>query len=164
MSTRQNTIEAILVWNGDEVKRRAESLAKKSAFEIGLQVCSDAKMLCPVDTGLLRGSIQVASGDGKRLLPETQSGILGKLKHFFGKDRIEKPTIPNETFVGSPIEYAAYQEYGTIKTSAQPFLRPALDYSKGKMLDIVQIEAKKEFAEYLTPKDQWKQSPEGFTE
>jgi len=141
-----------VVWNGDEVKARAIKLAQKSSFEIGLDVEGTAKRLCPVDTGRLLGSIMVKSGLGMVDAPEN------------GEKQIQAPTDAFETFVGSSVDYAAYMEYGTIKTSAQPYLRPALDLAKGRAPQIVQIGAKKEFGDYLHPKDQWKQSPEGFTE
>lgn len=146
-----------MIWNGDEVKRRAEILATKSPFEIGLVVEGDAKMLCPVDTGRLKGSITVASGDGKRTSPRGNGNI--------STDFIRAPSDKFETFVGTPVEYGPYMEYGTIRTSAQPFLRPALDMARGRATAIVQVGAKREFAEYLTTKDAWKSSGgEGFME
>jgi HK97 gp10 family phage protein len=145
-----------VVWNGDEVKARAEKLAQKSSFEIGLDVEGTAKRLAPLDTGRLTASITTVSGTGQRTKPSGKGAV--------STDVIAAPSDAFETFVGSPVEYAAYMEYGTIKTSAQPYLRPALDLAKGRVPNIVQIGAKKEFGDYLHPKDQWKQSPEGFTE
>lgn len=64
-----------------------------------------AKRLCPVDTGRLRSSI------GKRL-----------------EQRPDGPT----GVIGSNVEYAVYVEFGTSRSPAQPFLRPALDAARGK--------------------------------
>ena len=36
----------------------------------------------------------------------------------------------DEVRVGTNVEYAPYQEYGTVKMPARPFLRPALDNSR----------------------------------
>jgi len=63
-----------------------------------LVVKGQAKMLVPVKTGNLRASIGT---------------------------RTDK--IRQEAWVGSPVEYAPYQEYGTKYMQAQPYLRPALE-------------------------------------
>jgi HK97 gp10 family phage protein len=58
-----------------------------------------AKSLCPVDTGLLRASINWRLGsDGRGLL----------------------------AIIGTSTHYAPYIEFGTRYMAAQPFLRPAL--------------------------------------
>lgn len=63
---------------------------------VGLQAEMYAKMLCPVDTGRLRGSITHTT-DGEC------------------------------AYIGTNVEYAAYVEYGTSKTQAQPYLQPAAE-------------------------------------
>lgn len=131
----------IVTWNGEEVARRSERLANLSAFEIGLAVEGQAKLLAPVDTGRLRGSITTASGSGKRTNP---SGTGSN-----SADKISAPNNPNETFVGTPVTYGPYMEYGTRYTDAQPFLRPALDMVRGKILSIVKKSAKTELGDYL---------------
>jgi hypothetical protein len=137
-------MEVATEWNGEEVKRRAEALAGKSSFEIGLIVQAQAKLLAPVaikNGGRLRASITTRSGFGQETKP---SGI-----NAVSTDIIEKPNDPFETFVGTPVEYGPYMEYGTIRTRAQPFLRPALDLARGRALTVVQVGARKEFGEYL---------------
>ena len=128
-------------WNGDDVKKRAERLAGKSSFEIGLIVQAQAKLLVPRLTGRLGASITTASGFGQKTNPSGTGAV--------GTDTITPPTDPFETFVGTPVDYGPYMEYGTVKTSAQPFLRPALDIARGRALTVVQVGARKEFAEYL---------------
>ena len=128
-------------WNGDEVKKIAERLAEKSSFEIGLFVEGQAKLLAPVDTGRLKGSITTVSGMGQRTKPSGKGSDAG--------DTIAQPKDKNETYVGTPVSYAPYMEYGTVKTNAQAFLRPALDVAMGRAPRIVEIEAKREFGDYL---------------
>jgi hypothetical protein len=128
-------------WNGDEVKRRAEALAGKSSFEIGLIVQAQAKLLAPRKTGRLGGSITTVSGSGQKTSPDGVGAV--------GSDNIAPPSDPLETFVGTPVEYGPYMEYGTVRTPAQPFLRPALDIARGRALTVVHAGARKEFAEYL---------------
>ena len=55
--------DVLITWNGEEVKRRAQSLIGKSTFAIGMAVMSDAKQLCAVKYGYLAGSIMAASAD-----------------------------------------------------------------------------------------------------
>jgi hypothetical protein len=143
-------------WNGDEVKKRAERLAELSPFEIGLVVQGYAKSLAPVDTGRLRASITTASGTGQRTRPSGKGAV--------DTDYISKPEDKQETFVGTPVEYGPYMEYGTINTESQAFLRPALDMARGRALTIVQSGARKQFGEYLNPKAIFGQTNEAFTE
>lgn len=65
-----------------------------------LLVEREAKRLCPVVTGRLRGSIT--------------HEILEMLKEIGGR-------------VGTNVEYGVYVEYGTSKMDAQPYLRTALE-------------------------------------
>jgi HK97 gp10 family phage protein len=83
------------------------NLLKKAAFSIEAK----AKDLAPVDTGVLRNSIQT---------------------------KIEGPT---KATVGTHIEYAGYVEGGTRHQKGQPFLTPAADQQKAEFeKEIRQIE------------------------
>ncbi len=148
--------EVISKWNGDDVKARAEKLAGKSSFEIGLIVQGFAKNLAPVTTGRLRSSITTSSWDGQATQPEGRGAEPG--------DKISKPNTKYETFVGTPVFYGPYIEYGTVRSRAQAFLRPALDMARGKALTIVQVGARQEFGEYLNPKAIFNQTNEAFAE
>jgi HK97 gp10 family phage protein len=64
-----------------------------------LRIEAAAKRLCPVDTGRLRASIT----------------------HELGRDGQGMFAL-----VGTNIDYAIYQEFGTRYMAAQPFLRPAI--------------------------------------
>jgi len=124
-------------WLGEQIKRISSQLANKSAFEIGLWVEGQAKSLAPVLTGRLAGSIQVSGQSGQKTSPSEVS------------DTIEPPTRLGEVYVGTALEYAPYMEFGTVKTQAQPFLRPALAMAKGEALTIVEDNGKMAFKEYL---------------
>lgn len=69
---------------------------------------SEAKKEAPVDTGRLRASI------GSEILRASGSEIVGK--------------------VGSSVEYASYQEYGTRYQPGKPYLRPTLSRFGGKVV------------------------------
>lgn len=95
---------------------------EKGMLETVVRVTAQAKALAPValkNGGLLRGSIQWKGKD--------QSG--GREQGDALKERIKD----SEYVVGSPVEYAVYQEYGTRKMSSQPFLRPAVDIEANGM-------------------------------
>ncbi len=74
-----------------------------------LMIEGDAKRLCPVDTGRLRASIDV-----------------------------QKPSRWVRS-IGTSVEYAPYQEFGTMRMRPQPFLRPALHKNRGKIMDLVKL-------------------------
>jgi len=84
---------------GLAVITRFQSLNKdldKTMEEMALKVEREAKRIVPVRTGRLRASIHH-----------------GKIEaHVY--------------FVGSPVYYAPFVEYGTRKMSAKPYLRPAV--------------------------------------
>jgi HK97 gp10 family phage protein len=127
-------------WNGEEVKIQGKRVIGKSVLETGIIVEGQAKLLAPVDTGRLAGSIitKVADGAGTRV--EAPATI---------DDEIKAPTKKNMAYVGTALEYAPYVEFGTVRMSAQPFLRPALDLARGRTLTIVKKNAKLEFKDYL---------------
>jgi HK97 gp10 family phage protein len=76
------------------LRERASAVVRQAALE----VMDGAKRLCPVDTGTLRGSINVSVEEG---------GLAAT--------------------VGTNVAYAPYVEYGTRRMAAKPYLRPAAD-------------------------------------
>ena len=135
-------------WHGEEVKIRGKKVVGLSAYEIGLVVEGQAKELAPVLTGRLAGSIttQAISKGTAAVAPAGASDVIGK------------PTDDMEVFVGTAVEYGPHIEFGTIRSDAQPFLRPALDLAKGKTVAIVERNAKMHFKEYLLEHDAYLKS------
>ena len=78
------------------IEKALSNLVRKHAFGIEAK----AKQLAPVDTGLLRNSLQT---------------------------RVDGPT---KATVGTNVEYAAYQEFGTRHQKGKAFLTPAADEQK----------------------------------
>lgn len=93
-----------LHWRGREIKARAVRAAKIGIDETMADCVEDAKTYHPWQnvTGLLEGSIQMrpAQEEGHR--------VVGRWGSF-------------------SVEYAIYQELGTIYMAPNPFLRPAAD-------------------------------------
>lgn len=88
-------------WHGDRLMSKIEHEARRSIIECLIVAEGDAAHLCPVDTGRLRASITRSTENG---------GLTGK--------------------IGTNVEYAPYIEFGTSRSAAQPFLRPAIDDNK----------------------------------
>lgn len=90
----------IEVDNREEILNSLKDGIERALEAIGAQVENYAKELCPVDTGNLRNSIT------HEVEPDEQA-----------------------VYVGSAVEYAAYQELGTFdhKHGYSPYLRPACE-------------------------------------
>lgn len=100
----------------NEAIRAIDNTTVLGVTNTAIKITAQAKELCPVADyfgGNLKGSIQWES-DGK-------SG-----GDTSGTSLTEKPS-KNGAIVGTPVEYGVYQEFGTRKMNAQPFLRPAVD-------------------------------------
>lgn len=69
-----------------------------------------------IKTGLTASAIFV-QGVSKELAP-VRDGIL--------RDSITYDVDENKARISSPVEYAPYQEFGTSKMKAQPYLRPSV--------------------------------------
>lgn len=83
--------------NSAEVSTEIKSALLRWLETCGLVAEGYAKKLAPVDTGNLRNSITHEVDDGE-------------------------PAV----YIGTNVEYAPYQELGTIHIKAQPFLKPAV--------------------------------------
>jgi len=80
---------------------------EKAFDDAGYLVLRDSKILCPVDTGRLRASI-----DMQRCGRFCRS-------------------------IGTSVEYAPYQEFGTRRMQAQPFLRPSLQKNRQQIMTVL---------------------------
>ena len=83
--------------NSKEVSEDIKAALLRGFETCGLVAEGYAKKLAPVDTGNLRNSITHEVDDGE-------------------------PAV----YIGTNVEYAPYQELGTIHIKAQPFLKPAV--------------------------------------
>lgn len=83
--------------NLDKVTAEIEARAAALAAKAALDIEAHAKALAPVDTGLLRNSISAVQ------------------------------LSPFHWLVSSPVHYSAFQEYGTSRMAAQPYMTPAVE-------------------------------------
>ena len=86
-------------WDDSKLRKEVDFTVHQKIEKACIMVESDAKRICPVDTGRARASIS----------------------HEITKSKDEITGI-----VGSDVKYFVFFEYGTSKQSAQPTLRPAL--------------------------------------
>lgn len=94
-------------WNKAELDNLFNSTdgpVSKHLARMSIKVENRAKQLAPVDTGRLRASVT----------------------HDLGRDA--EGLVAR---VGTDVEYAPHQEFGTVRMPAHPFLRPALDAVRG---------------------------------
>ena len=88
--------------NSEEIANDIKSALLRGLEKCGLTAERFAKKLAPYDTGNLRNSITHEVDDGE-------------------------PAV----YIGTNVEYAPYQELGTINMTANPFLKPAAaDHAK----------------------------------
>ena len=131
--------------NVREVKRATEKSMLKAARMIGGSIEGHAKELCPVDTGLLRNSITFAIGGQ---MPNTVDYASNDKDKSGNQIPVTKGTYPTAApadssgevtvYVGTNVEYAPYQELGTVKMKAKPFLRPAFENNQGEIEQILE--------------------------
>lgn len=119
----------------------AKDLAVLRALEaIGIKCEGYAKLLCPVDTGRLRNSITHAlSGSSPAISSYKNNNTHATTNATQKAGTAGKPvkvktytydgTAPkgkDAVYVGTNVEYAPYIEYGSQRSEAQPFLKPAV--------------------------------------
>jgi HK97 gp10 family phage protein len=130
------------ITNGS-VSDAIKKTVKDSNLALGAEIASQAKVLAPVDLGQLRNSISASNLSQTVLLNDKDGEKADALETTGLKD--------GEVYVGSNSDHALFQEYGTIKQPAQPFLRPSAELkAKGaNVADIVKTYNAKAMKEEL---------------
>lgn len=100
--------------HSDECLEFLDVIVYTALEKCGLVAEGYAKRLCPVDTGRLRNSI-------------THTTVS------------EGETV---TYVGTNVEYAPYVELGTLRTRAQPFIKPSVADHVSEYKRIIEDELK----------------------
>lgn len=103
-------------WQIGSVVDAAKKGLDISLEQIGERVVEAARGYCPVRTGRLWRSIAWRT-------KEHTGG--GSPDHK--EDLIKAPEEPGRLFVGTKCWYGHFVEFGTVKMSAIPFMRPALE-------------------------------------
>lgn len=90
-----------------------------SNLMIGAAIASQAKLLAPVDYGQLRNSLSASNLKETKLL----NNMAGEKAEALDTQGLKE----DEVYAGSNSDHAIFQEYGTVKQPAQPYLRPAME-------------------------------------
>ena len=101
-----------VIVNGDPTEG-SEMTIDNGNLELVVRVTSQAKSLCPVDTGSLRRSIMWK-------VPERSGGLEEG-------EPVTEEVKKGSGLVGTATDYAGYVEFGTRRQPAQPYLRPAVE-------------------------------------
>ena len=128
--------------NKKEYEKALEQVAEKVLTMWGMQAESAAKKLCPVDTGLLRNSITYALAGQAANTTEYQDDAREQTGFYSGQAQADRGGL-RHVYIGTNVEYAPYQELGTVKMIAQPFLGPAIEQNIEYYRSILESELKK---------------------
>ena len=130
--------------NKTDVEKALEQVAETVLTMWGMQAESAVKRLCPVDTGLLRNSITWALAGGQTNISEYWDDE-GEQHGFYSGQAPEdnNGSEARNIYVGTNVEYAPYQELGTIKMRAQPYLGPGIEQNIDYFKRILEGELKK---------------------
>jgi len=90
-----------------------------SNLMIGAAIASQAKLLAPVDYGQLRNSLSASNTSRTEML----NNMAGEKAEALDTQGLKG----DEVYAGSNSDHAIFQEYGTVKQPAQPYLRPAME-------------------------------------
>lgn len=112
-------------WAPAIITAKFEKLAMDGVEKAMEQVADRARNLVPVDTGTLKSTIRVRRLKGDPFLDV----------RVYAGSRVKGGGSEKGAARGA--FYAHMVEYGTVKLSARPFLRPALDAVKGKIISII---------------------------
>lgn len=136
-----NEINVTFTSNKEEYEKALDLVAEKVLTMWGMQAESAAKRLCPVDTGLLRNSITYAVAGEGVANPTYRSNTGDKSGSYQGEAQADNGGA-RHVYIGSNVEYAPYQELGTAKMTAQPYLRPAIEQNRAYFEQILESELK----------------------
>lgn len=123
-------------WFENQVIAEVAKVKRTALRKIGASIVKDAKRLCPVGAEIR---------SGKQIWQEREPGTLrASIRYILikkgttiqviaGSKKSLKSKVPKQ-YIGRDPFYAKFVEFGTSRTSAQPFLRPALILNQPKIL------------------------------
>jgi HK97 gp10 family phage protein len=91
------------------------------------KVSKDPKLLNEVNRQFLPAAVKVVKQTADRYVPTDDGYLKGSIQERIEKDR---------AIVFSNMEYAIYNEYGTSRMGAQPFMRPAINENRKNLVDL----------------------------
>lgn len=105
--------------------RISKNVIRRAMYAGAVVIRDDARTRAPVETGALRSSIVAKAST-------TKEG------EIYGSVGVDRKTFSRGKRKGrKPRRYAHLVEFGTVKSKAQPFLRPAMDTNIDRVLDVI---------------------------
>lgn len=108
-----------------EINNAVQEATERALEIMGGKAETYAKKACRHDTGLLRNSITHARAGKAPAISQYTSDTGDTTGEYNGN--APGSSSDNTMYVGTNVEYAPHNEYGTSRMSAQPFLRPAAE-------------------------------------
>ena len=108
------SVEIYKVKNLDDILQQGTNAG---VLETCIKIATQAKVLAPVKDGRLRNSIMYRT--------KFQEGMFNDSGGLSAPKKLDSRPKENEGYVGTNLEYAVYQEFGTRYLKPQPYLRPA---------------------------------------
>lgn len=109
-------------------KATAKNVLRRTAIRALAPVIADAKLRVPVDEGDLRDSLKVAGKLSKRQQRKNAKAVAE------GKAAVQLYAGP------AALPHAHLVEFGTSHMPPQPFMRPAWDANKMKVLELIRLD------------------------
>lgn len=113
--------DAAVKWHGDKLLVELADASQEGLLEIAKELVETAADKAPRRRGDLAKS-GYAAIEG--------ASTYRKAKNYRKEIKVDRPGIAIAAFA---IFYAGFQEYGTHRQAAQPFLRPALDEGRDRL-------------------------------
>lgn len=123
----------------EEVNEEITRALERAFTVIGLEASGYASALAPHDTGRLRNSITYAV-NGHSTAIKSYSADDKESKTYFYSGTVSNGTKDRGVTIGTNVEYAPYQEFGTSKMKASPFLRPAIENHLNEYENVIRTE------------------------
>ncbi len=114
-------IKVSLKTNKKEILKAAAEQIERGMMAIGIEAESNAKDICPVDTGRLRNSITFATSTTQGAA-NNRDGQSADANDYATHGNPESGSV----YIGTNVEYAPYIEEGSSRRKARPFLKTAL--------------------------------------
>ena len=96
------------------------------------EIRAQASATCPVDTGALENSLYVSDETGSDYAMRASESA--RLRHSGNRPGTPAVIVPevvkagaHESVIGSAVVHALYNEFGTARMAARPFLVPAVE-------------------------------------
>ena len=110
--------------NSAKLLTELEKASLAALHAVGLQAVKHMVERVPYDTGLLRNSLTYAL-DGEGAQKSNYKADKGAETGSYTGTTPKEGSNRRAVIIGTNVEYAVYQEYGTSQTPAQPYIRPA---------------------------------------